>query len=680
MTTEFSVEMFAENLRQDVLAYAEDEEHESMLGDSFTQVAFDILSESGDFEDPYVCYHRATGMEISGYDIDEDEGRLDLFLSIHTQSIPPETVNRQKIDVAFRRLRGFFDWCQKGRYFDLEESSPVFDLATHIHNVSKDLTKIRLIVITDGRTTVDTLPQESYGDLTISKTLWDVVRLHRVSMSGRERGALTIDLVKDFGGPVPCLEVHSNQQGYRAFLALFPGTVLRDIYAEHGPRLLERNVRSFLQARGKVNRQIRDTISETPERFLAYNNGITVTAESVSLSDDGSGGISKIGGMQIVNGGQTTASLLATEKGKADLSEVFIAAKLIEIGSGDEHEELVRNVSRYANSQNKVAEADFSANDPFHVKLEELSRTIWAPAVGETQKQTRWFYERARGQYQDARSSERTPARMRVFSAENPTAQRFTKTDLAKYENSWDQVPHMVSRGAQKNFSDYMIRLGERDQFVVDQNHFERSVAKAILFKTTEQIVRRQAFGGYGSNIVTYSIAKLANATSQRIDLGKVWREQGLSQDIQGVIAEISHEVHQIITSPEDGREIREWCKIERCWELVRKFETKAGIEQLSLSLMNADSVRRDNRRAISEISPEYIEYVKQVVEVSPQGWTYLATWGSETKAFTSSERQLALKIGKALRSGKQISAEDAEIGAGMIVHAKELGYQAVAE
>ena len=476
MTLQHSIEEFSENVRQDVLALAESEEQDVMLSDSFTQTMFDMLSEAGECDDPLVCYHRARGMEISGYGVDEDEGRIDLFLSIHTNSSPTETVTRQRVEVAFRRLRSFLDWCLSGRHVELEESSPVFDMAAHIHAFRGSLTRVRLCVITDGRTTIESVPQDQpLGDIAISSSLWDVVRLHRLSTSGRQREAISIDLRERFREPIPCLQAASTQEGYRAFLMLIPGDVLRSIYADFGSRLLETNVRSFLQARGKVNRGIRDTIAREPEWFLAYNNGITLTAETVELCDvGGSRVVARLNGLQIVNGGQTTASLLATDRGRADLSRVHVAAKLIEIAEGEVHDELVRNVSRYANSQNRISEADFSANDPFHVRIEELSRTTWAPAVGGSQRQTKWFYERARGQYQDARGSETTPAKRRTFSAEHPTRQRFTKTDLAKFENTWDQLPHVVSRGAQKNFSDYMIRLSERDQTVVDPTYFER--------------------------------------------------------------------------------------------------------------------------------------------------------------------------------------------------------------
>ena len=676
MTGQNSIETFAENLRQDVLALAESGEQDLMLADSFTQMVFDMLADAGEFDDPLVCYHRARGVEVSGYGVDEDEGRLDLFLSMHTNATPPTTVNRQRVDVAFRRLRSFLEWCLSGRYVELEESSPVFDMAAHIHGFAENLAQIRLHVITDGRTTVETLTPDQLGGVPITSSLWDIVRLHRLSTSGRQREAISIDLPERFGAPLPCLPADSLQEGYRAFLVLIPGDVLRSIYSDFGSRLLERNVRSFLQARGKVNRGIRDTIAGEPERFLAYNNGITLTAQAVELCDfQGSRAIAKLYGLQIVNGGQTTASLLATDRGRADLSQVSVAAKLIEIEAGDVHDELVRNVSRYANSQNRISEADFSANDPFHVSIEELSRTTWAPTVEGTQRQTKWFYERARGQYQDARAAGMTPARRRAFSSEHPTRQRFTKTDLAKFENTWDQLPHMVSLGAQKNFSDYTIRLGERDQMVADRAHFERLIAKAILFRTTERIVQRQNFGGYRANIVTYTIALLSHATGQRVNLDRIWREQALSENLQVAIAELSHEVHRIITNPPRSRNITEWCKSDRCWADVQDSASGDPLRRIGAELLGAAATRDEQKLSISNLPSDYVQNLQRLVRVSPQGWTMLAAWAAETESIDATQRQLALRIGRAIERGRDIRAQDAELAVEVLDRAAALGF-----
>lgn len=680
MTDQHSIDAFSEDLRQDVLALAETEDDGMMLADAFTLSAFDMLSEAGEFDDPLACYHRSRGMEVSGYLLDEDEGRLDVFLSIHTNAAPPVTVTRQQVDVAFRRLGAFTEWCLGGGFVELEESSPVFDMASHIHSLRNGLARIGLCVITDGRTTVETLPQGDLRGVPVSRSLWDIVRLHRLSTSGRRRETISIDLHERCGGPLPCLQAATTQEGYRAFLTLVPGDLLRGIYADYGTRLLERNVRSFLQARGKVNRGIRDTIMGEPERFLAYNNGITLTAESVELcSDPGVTAITRLDGLQIVNGGQTTASLLATGRGRADLSQVYVAAKLIEIRSGASHDELVRNVSRYANSQNRISEADFSANDPFHVGIEELSRTMWVPPAAGTQRETRWFYERARGQYQVARAAETTPARRRMFATMHPTRQRFTKTDLAKFENTWDQLPHIVSRGAQKNFSDFTIRLDERGRVVPDRAYFERLVAKAILFREAERIVQRQNFGGYRANIVTYTIALLCNATDQRLDLERIWRDQAIGETLERVVGELSHEVHAILTNPPNGRNVTEWCKSEACWDAVRDSALTAAVGGLRDEVMNADAVRRENRRGLADLPDEYVENMRRVVEINSEGWRLLADWGTQTDALDVSERQLAARVARVLQSGRTINSADARRAVEIIDRADRLGYHAVA-
>ena len=682
MTLQYPIEEFSENLRQDVLALAESNEQDMMLSDLFCQTVFDMLSEAGESDDPVVCYHRARGIEVSGYCMDEDEARLDLFLSIHTNAAPPETVARNRVEVAFQRLHSFLEWCLSGRHVELEESSPVFDMAAYIHALSEGLTKVRLCVITDGRTTVETMQKdERLGNVRISKSLWDIVRIHRLSISGRQRDVISIDIQERFGKSLPCLQADNSEEGYRAFLMLIPGRVLRSIYADFGPRLLETNVRSFLQARGKINRGIRDTIVKEPERFLAYNNGITLTAEAVKTSEsEGTTSVTKLEGLQIVNGGQTTASLLATDRGRADLSQLYIAAKLIEIETGDVHDELVRNVSRYANSQNRIAEADFSANDPFHVKIEELSRTTWAPAVGQSQRQTKWFYERARGQYHVDKAAQSTPAKRRAFSNEHPTRQRFTKTDLAKFENTWDQLPHVVSRGAQKNFVEFMIRLGDRDQIVVNRTYFERLVSKTILFRTTEKVVQRQNFGGYRANIVTYTLALLLNATSQRIDLARIWKEQDLSENLQMLIGELSHEVYRIITHPPTARNITEWCKSEKCWESVKKVVPNVRVTDIRDELLDTSATRNVRKRAVSDLSSDYVENVKKIIEITSEGWRKLAIWGTETRSIDPGQRQVALRISKALQRGSSIKAAEAESAVRILDRTKELGFDIESE
>ena len=109
-------------------------------------------------------------------------------------------------------------------------------------------------------------------------------------------------------------------------------------------------------------------------------------------------------------------------------------------------DEIVPKISLYANTQNKVNEADFSANDPFHVQLERFEDRLRPQASDRTQR--RWFYERARGQYADEKSR-RARRNRRRNSRRRTHDQKFTKTDLAKFENTWG-TPHLVGRAPRR--------------------------------------------------------------------------------------------------------------------------------------------------------------------------------------------------------------------------------------
>ena len=576
---------FIENLHQQVITNSEGSSVEGDEGsfreDEFTRLMIEYLIEAGELEDGHVCYFCSRGIKVNGYNIQEDEGRLDLFISIYTQNASPATIRKENVESSFNQLLTFLSKAYAGYHKSIEEASPVFDLVQSIYTLRFQFTNIRFFLFTDGLTTLQEITKlkshqkQIIEGINYSFNIWDLRRTQRCVMSGQKREAIEIDFQADYDFIIPCLAMPASQSDYSAYVAIIPGEILYKIYAEYGARLLERNVRSFLQAKGKVNKGIRKTILKEPHRFLAYNNGISATAESVKLVSlaNGSQAIAGIRDFQIVNGGQTTASIYqAVKKDKADISGIYVQTKLTVVDR-DQIDEIVPLISRYANNQNKVSEADFSANDPFHIRIEELSRTVWAPTTDGTQQQTRWFYERARGQYTDAKNRELTPARQKLFTKTHPPTQKFTKTDLAKFEHTWDQFPHIVSLGAQKNFSRFTLRLAEQAKFEPDETYFRNLIAKGILFKSTEKIVDRQKFGGYRANIVTYTIAYLNFINEKNIDLNWIWRYQSIQTDLEQVISIVSRKVYEAIANSSEGRNVTEWCKKEACWLAIQKID-----------------------------------------------------------------------------------------------------------
>lgn len=582
MVNEEELFAFAEGFRQEVITNSQMiGSHEgSFREDEFTKICISHLVEAGDLEDGDVCYHSGLGIKVNGYHLYEDESRLDLFVSLLTQTIPPISIKPAEVEKYFLRLREFFEKAKKGYYTSLEEASCAFDMAQSIYRCREKLSRVRLFLFTDSLTNIRNKNSSTLKKAGISHHLWDIERLFACCNPGQGQEAIEIDFRTYYGEAIPCLPMLAADFEYNVCLLIIPGEVLYKIYLEYGPRLLERNVRTYLQARGSINKGIRQTILDESERFLSYNNGISATAEAAELVDlpGGGKGISKIRNFQIVNGGQTTASIYhAVRQYKADISKVYVQAKLTII-AGEQIDEVVPLISRYANSQNKVDTADFQANDPFHIKLEQLSRTVWAPTSDGTQQQTKWFYERARGQYDEAKRLSGTRAKIKAFSQANPTFQKITKTDLAKYENTWYLLPHLVSRGAQKNFVEFTLRLtGGEISIDIDTVYFKHLVAKAILFKEAEKIVQSQSFGGYRANIVTYTLAYIFYSVRRKVDLNAIWDAQALQVSFKKAIQEVSIMVYQNITTASKGRNVTEWCKKEVCWQEIKKLDIQLG-------------------------------------------------------------------------------------------------------
>jgi hypothetical protein len=430
-----------------------------------------------------------------------------------------------------------------------------------------------------------------------------------------------------------------------------------------------------------VNKGIRESLLTEPGRFLAYNNGLSATAASVTFAElpGGGTGITSIEDFQIVNGGQTTASIAATvRRDRADVGRVEVQTKLTVVG-GEIIDELVARISKYANTQNKVTGADFSANDPFFVALESLARSIWAPAADGSQKQSHWFFERARGQYADDLTRSGTPSNQRTFKIVNPPQQKFTKPDIAKFEHSWEQLPHLVSLGAEKNFREFVIRLGERPM-APDDEYFQHLIAKAILFRSTEKIVSAQKFGGYRANIVTYSIAKLVHATAHRLDLDRIWRNQELTETASGALAEVSHLAQEIITHPPGGMtHVGEWSKKADCWAMVRESRwnvpAKLSAELVALrGDTHEPGVKLD--RGLATLTDEESALIAEASEVDADCWYRLSNWAKETNSLLGWQRSLAYSLGGLAGRGKTPSIKQARQGMKMLEEARSYGFR----
>ena len=669
-----NIEEYAERILQDTLATAEAEGR--LWLEAFTQGVAQRLVEAGEFSGVELCFRRAGDVEVSGYALEDDA--FHLFVTDHRGASCPEGLTDSQVRQSFRRLSTFVERSLDGYADTLEESSPAFDLADLIRTNWTRYETARLYLFSDARARRPEMADSEIHGVKVSHHVWDLERLFRFDTSGLEREPISVEVVQRFGAPLPCLKGPSAID-HDVYLLVIPGEFLAHLYKEFGPRLLERNVRSFLQARGNTNPGIRDTILTQPDRFLAYNNGISATARSISLvrSEDGTPAVARIDDLQIVNGGQTTASLAAAlHRERADLSHVAVQMKLTVVGP-ETMDELVPFISQYSNTQNRVTGADFSSNSPFHIAIEGLSRSIWAPASEGTQRQTHWFYERARGQFADELARARTPAQQREFKAKNPPSQKLTKTDLAKFENSWEQRPHVVSLGAEKNYKEFQLRLADNGR-QPDIAYFERLVAKAILFRNAEKLISAQKFGGYRANLVTYTIAKLSHATGHRLDLASIWKRQRLSDATAEAVAEISRLVFAVITDPpERVRNISEWCKRLDCWKRVEELDWHSSraleSELIEMGAGRATQIMEDGS---GTLTVEESEIITHASAVEADTWFSLSSWAKETSNLQPWQRGLAFSLGRLAQLDRPPSVKQARQGTRLLDEAKRLGFR----
>jgi hypothetical protein len=687
----------ANYLDEEVRARCEGEKSIEGPEDGFTAVMLEYLSKGNEVDAWELSYAKRTGRrnapayKLNAWNLHEQSGDqessaplVDLFVSIYKPGATGQSVTRSEVAEHFEMARNFLAQALTafgGRLQLMEESAPPFEAATKILAHRDDLDTARIFLLTNGVVKQSEERDTEISGVEVKHYLWDLEKLHRLLTSGQEREVIQIDLVKDYGGAVHCLAQDDGTGEYTAYLAFFPAALLAKIYGEYGPRLLEKNVRAFLQAKGKVNKGIQATIRDTPNRFLAYNNGISGTAEAVSVSRsvDGLCKLERIRDFQIVNGGQTTASIYhAVKREKADVLNVTVQVKLTVVNEPDKVAEFVPLISRYANSQNKVNTADFNANDEWHQRLESLSRTVWAPAALGTGKLTRWYYERARGSHLDDRMRAGTPARQKEWEVQNPVSQKFTKTDVAKYENTWNQLPHIASKGAEKNFIEWTLARTKAGAKPPVQADFEALCAKTILFRIAEKLIGALDLGGYRANVVAYTLAWLSRETNQRIDLRKIWQRQVVGEPLQTAIKTVAPKAYNHLVDYAAGRNVTEMAKKEECWMRFRDTKIElpsitgdleplgAGKPTLGFITGSEETPKRKERNS---------DACESVQRVREELWPMLASWGEESGYLQKWQITICKNLHSKMLKGRRLRQDESEALLDMLDVARDKGF-----
>lgn len=638
----------------------------------------EYMEDNGEVNAPEICSFKKTRSRITAYDYNDEAESLDLFYLVKAETLLGK-VNTSKVQQGFNYLMAFYREAMNGQLFkdnEVEASDEIVEVAKLVQSTKGQINQLRVYVITDGLTDPSAVPSSVESDneeYVIEYNVWDMQRVYQQHNIRAGKEKVEIDFPTTYNTELQCLKMSEQNLFVDAYLAIIPGITLAKIYKQYQQVLLEKNVRTFLQFKGKVNKEIRRTLREKPDMFFSFNNGISTTATEIETKEiDGMLYITRLYDWQIVNGGQTTASIAASLTDKeVDLSKVFVPMKISVIRDAEHDDELIKQISVSANSQTAIKNSDFSANDPYLVDLERFSRTEWVPN-GNNKPFCKWYFERTRGQYLD-QLAQLTGFNEKSFKIEYPKKQKVTKTDIAKYEATWKQRPYDVCRGAEKNYQLFVNDI-KREKPTITAVYFKNVIAKGILFNTIDKMVRSKNLGGYKANMNAYLLASVSFLSSGNLDLTYIWEHQKVQNEVIDKIEELIPLVWNHITGGAIGgnqsSNVGEWTKKPECWNRLKlklgefaKFEDK---------LIQPET--NDDGSYLNETQQSRIQ---EAEAIEPNYWFGLANWAKSRNLLTPIERKAAFNFGTMKSRNRGItSLKQALFALRIVEKAEELGFK----
>lgn len=516
-----------------------------------------------------------------GFSFSAESNTLQIITIVYDGGQSIRNLQKLEVETKFKRLEKLVTFIQEKKYKNLEETSEFYDCCSEIyeHFYREEVKNVNFVLISDSLLpkSLHQIDNKLINQIEYSYSIFDIEFFFQIHKNGSQFSSFFIDTY------LPSLTINENSNDYVSYLSFISGNELYSIYKKYKAKLLEENVRTFLQFRGDVNKGIRITIQKNPSFFFAYNNGITATATSVEIKNNI---ITKIENLQIVNGGQTTASIFAAhEKFKLSLDEINVPMKLSVVKKKELHSEFVSNVAEFANTQNKVNKSDFFSNSKYHVDMKKASEREWVKRVAGSQVGSKWYYERVRGEYLNSQSYLST-AELRKFLTEYPKNQYIDKLDLAKSENSWLQRPYFSSLGAQGSFvkfSEYIITEIEKNENLVTGLYFREIISRLIISKRIEKLISNSDWyiGGFRAQTVAYTLSLFSFIVNEKLNkifnFELIWNSQSVEEDLLEALTEIARIVHKKITEP-NGKygNVSVWAKKKECWDLLKLINTNS--------------------------------------------------------------------------------------------------------
>ncbi len=569
---------FYEEFNDEVKQYMTDHD-KTTINMAFKEVFLSYLAEHEvtSLSDTNILEYKkdSENMKMDGYAYNDYFHSLTILVSKYNPKQEPETLWKKDIDKYVKKAVKFLKTCDTDVFENLEPTSDGYQAYEGIRDAAKEVETVNVVFITND-IAKNYVPEDmKYRKIPIKFDVYDIERLYHIIISGdTEYKPAVIRFKNKYKQILKMIKVPGDNSIYDCYVGVMPGSLLANIYKDEGQELIQKNVRSYLQATGKVNKGIKSSLANEPEMFMAYNNGISTIADAVEIDDSKSDEevvcIKEVTGWQIVNGGQTTASIYNALQNKLDLDQVNVQVKLSVIKDHEKASDIAANISKYANSQNKINMSDFNANDEYHIKMEQISRRTFIPV--ERGKETeQWFYERARGQYMVELNRQPTAGAKNEFKQRIPKKRCISKTVAAKCLMAYMGYPHYVSKGLESNFIIFSDMIKQGDIPVPSQHSYIDMIAKVILFQECDKIVAGLNFGGYKAQINYYTVALLGKYYSKLWDADYIWKHQMITPELASAIEDLALKVWSHFQKPMiKGVNVTQWCKKEDCWELLQ--------------------------------------------------------------------------------------------------------------
>lgn len=578
-------------------------EHEGTDPESmFIEKILNELEEIGEINDPIPMSVEMRGsrnrlLAFDAYAYDEADGALVLIASDFTnQRETAPTLTNTRIDELYTHMLNFIDEAVNGslsKYCD--DADPALIMGKEFKKkigtgmITTEIMRFKFIIISNATLSkqVKNISQPDFLDRPVELNVWTLERFYQNFVSNSSE---VIEIAtKDFGCEgFQYLKADLGEECYYdSYLGIVPGQFLADIYLKYGSKLLQGNVRAFLSVRGKVNKGIRDTIIKSPENFFTYNNGIAIVARSIRFNPDRSR-IIAFKDFQIINGGQTTASLanaIIKKEAKKGMSTLFVPMKLTVLNVDDDmseeqvekYNDITKTISQCANSQNAVSGADFFSNHPFHVLMEQLSHKVMAPPVNGKPYQTIWYYERTKNKW-EVDQMKMTEAEKNRFKERNPKNQLIKKEKLAKCYNTILGNPHQVCQSSAINFSkfaDIVEDMYDNHRDDINEEFYKKCVCSVIMFDSLDYLISKASWypkGGNKAQIVPYTIAKLIKMLpkDRDIDWITIWQKQMLYRELAEELIKLAYVTHNYLEQKAGGGLVR---TISRTMAVWREFQ-----------------------------------------------------------------------------------------------------------